>query len=140
MDVYARNFIRVSLICLVLGLVMGLGMVMHPAMIAYRPVHVHLLLLGFMTNMVFGVGYHIIPRFQGYAVIPRGAATLHLYLSTVGLALMIAGWLLGHGTGGRVSAPPGFLLFLGSLAVMAGVGVFLVIIWRRLVPAQRKAV
>lgn len=140
MEIYARNFIRVSLICLILGLIMGLAMVIHPNLLMYRSVHVHLLLLGFMAMMIFGVGYHIIPRFQGHAIIPRAWATLHLYLASGGLSLMIVGWILGRGTGGSVMQASGFLLFLGALGEFTGVIIFLAILWRGLIPVQRKAV
>jgi len=140
MEPYARNFVRVSLISLLLGLLFGLAMVIHPNMILYRPLHVHLLLLGFMANMIFGVGYHIIPRFQGHAVISRSGAGLHLVVANLGLVLMLLGWVLGRGTGGSVAQAPGFLLLLGALGEIAGVLIFLVILWRGLVPVQRKAV
>jgi len=131
MESYARNFVRVSVISLLLGMVLGLGMASSPAMIAYRPVHTHLLLIGFMSMMIFGVGYHIIPRFQGHAIIPWAWATLHFWLSTTGLVLMLSGWIL------RIRIE-GFdwLLPVGGGLEFLGVLIFLSIMWRGLKPSR----
>ena len=131
MAVYARNFIRVSLISLLLGFALGLEMIIHPAAVVYRPIHVHLLLLGFMSNMVFGVGYHIIPRFQGHVRIPDLWANLHLHLAVWGLIAMIVGWVARLKMAG---SPLRHLLLVGGIAEMVGVLLFLVIMFRGLVP------
>ena len=70
MESYARNFVKISVLSIVIGMLLGLGMASSEVMMRYLPVHTHLLLVGFMANMIFGVGYHIIPRFQGHAIIP----------------------------------------------------------------------
>ena len=65
MEWFVRRFIRASLIWLALGNTLGLCMAAHPAWIIYRPAHVHMNLVGFVTMMIFGVGYHVVPRFTG---------------------------------------------------------------------------
>ena len=43
-------FLRTSLIWLVVGVTLGLGMAMLPAWVIYRAAHIHMLLLGFVTE------------------------------------------------------------------------------------------
>jgi hypothetical protein len=134
LETYARNFVRVALISLILGMSLGLAMAMFPALILYRPLHVHLLLLGFMAMMVFGIGYHIVPRFQGHAVIPRVWATVHFHLAAWGLALMSLGWIF---TRQESSGFEKAFLHLGGLMEWLGMWIFLVILWRGLKPVKR---
>jgi hypothetical protein len=131
MALFARNFIRLCLICLLLGFVLGLEMVIHPGAVIYRPIHVHLLLIGFMSNMVFGVAYHILPRFQGHVRIPDLWAALHLHLAGWGLLAMVVGWIARLKMAG---SPLAHLLLVGGIAECVGVLIFLVIIMRGLVP------
>jgi len=131
MESYARNFIRVSILSLLLGMLLGLAMAGSTALTVYIPVHTHLLLIGFMAMMIFGVGYHIIPRFQGHAQIPWAWATLHFWLASAGLVLMLLGWVLRIQRRG-----PSWILELGGGLEFTGVIVFLVIIWRGLRSAK----
>jgi hypothetical protein len=131
MESYARNFVKISVLSIVIGMLLGLGMASSEVMMRYLPVHTHLLLVGFMANMIFGVGYHIIPRFQGHAIIPWAWATLHFYLSLIGLLLMLTGWTL------RLNGIPMlWVLPLGGYLEFAGVLIFLVIMWRGLSPIR----
>ncbi len=131
MATYARNFIRLCLISLALGFLLGIEMIIHPAALAYRPIHAHLLLLGFMANMVFGVGYHILPRFQGHVTIPDMWASVHLHLAGWGLLAMIVGWFARLKL---IDSPLGHLLLVGGLAECVGVLIFVTIIMKGLVP------
>ena len=58
-------FLKAGLVWLVLGVTLGLCMAAHPPLLAWRAAHIHMLLLGFVTGMIFGVGYHVFPRFAG---------------------------------------------------------------------------
>lgn len=131
MENYARNFVKVSVISLLLGMLLGLAMAGSTKLTVYVPVHTHLLLIGFMAMMIFGVGYHIIPRFQGHAIIPWAWATLHFWFSTIGLVLMLTGWVL------RIrGAGPSWILELGGGLQLLGVIIFLGIMWRGLSPIK----
>ena len=55
MEWFVRWFIRASLVWLALGITLGLCMAAHPGWIIYRPAHVHMNLVGFVTMMIFGV-------------------------------------------------------------------------------------
>lgn len=58
-------YLRMSVIYFVLGGMFGIALLLFPSESGYYiPVHVHLNLLGFMSMMIYGVGYHILPRFS----------------------------------------------------------------------------
>ena len=99
--------------------VLGVGMAVQPLWIIYRPAHLHLNLLGFVTMMIYGVAYHVVPRFTGHALHARRLAGWHWWISNVGLALMVAGFLLRPhvaGAGGPLLAVGGALSALGAYA------------------------
>ena len=55
-------------------------MAVRPAWAVYRPAHVHMLLLGFVTMMIYGVAYHVVPRFAGF---PLHGLTLEAILNAL---------------------------------------------------------
>jgi len=122
MDWFARVFVQASLVWLALGVSVGAAMAVHPAWTIYRPVHMHMTLLGFVTMMIFGVGYHVLPRFVGRPLWSKRLAGVHVWASNVGLAVMCVGFALrvsSHvdpvvgttvlGTGGALSAIGAYL-------------------------------
>lgn len=127
MEPFVRRFIRASLVWLGVGVVLGVAMAVwpHHAMI-YRPAHAHANLLGFVSMMIFGVAYHVIPRFTGRPLHNRGLAGLHLWLANLGLGLLVLAWI--------APALPGSRALLGGGALLAGLGAFTFIynIWRTL--------
>jgi cytochrome c oxidase cbb3-type subunit 1 len=128
---FVKNFIRSSLVWLGTGVLLGLWLVVAPVQaVMYRPAHLHANLLGFVSMMIFGVAYHVIPRFIGAPLWSRSAAGLHLWLANAGLALMIAGWMIRPA---RYTTGSGVLI---AGAFLSAVGTFLFItnIWRTLAP------
>ena len=124
---FVRNFVRSSLVWLAVGGLLGLGMAFVPGdALVYRPAHVHANLLGFVSMMIFGVAYHVMPRFAGRPLPSRRLPTVHLWLANAGLAFLVGGWVL------RPSLQlPGDLL-VRSGAVLSGVGIalFIGVIWK----------
>lgn len=55
--------------------------------------HGHVMLLGFVTMMIYGVGLHVLPRFFGRALYSERLATAQFYTANIGLWLLAAGWL-----------------------------------------------
>jgi cbb3-type cytochrome oxidase subunit 1 len=97
----------------------------------------HANLLGFVSMMIFGVAYHVIPRFTGRPLHRPAAAALHLWVANAGLAGMVSGFIL------RIYRwQPGMaLLGTGAVLSAAGAALFIYNIWRTLdVPAPRPAV
>lgn len=123
MDTATRAFIYCSLAYLAVGAVLGGVMGMDPeGWMAFRFVHVHLLLLGFMGMMVYGVGYFILPRFNAVPLAWPRLVPLHLWTANVGLvamALSYDGLLLSADLFPPAAALEVFsiLLFVGNLGV-----------------------
>jgi len=128
MEWFVRNFIRASLVWLGLGVLIGVSMAFWPAAIMYRPAHMHANLLGFVSMMIFGVAYHIIPRFSGNPLHSRLLAGIHLWVANSGLALMVAGFLA------RVTwyAAGSLLIAVGATVSAAGAFFFIYNLWRTL--------
>src|SRR5690606_14984177 len=55
--------------------------------------HAHLMLVGFVGMMIFGVGLHVLPRFVGRALFSERLADAQFALANAGLVAMVAGWL-----------------------------------------------
>lgn len=134
MDPFVRRFIRSSLVWLGVGVLIGAAMALDPALAAFRTAHMHANLLGFVSMMIFGVAYHVIPRFTGRPLHSPRAAAAHLWVANAGLAGMVAGFVL------RVFRWEAGMPVLGAGAVLSATGAFLFIhnIWRTLdAPAPR---
>jgi cbb3-type cytochrome oxidase subunit 1 len=122
MDWFARVFVQASLVWLALGVTVGAAMAIHPAWTIYRPVHMHMTLLGFVTMMIFGVGYHVLPRFVGRPLWSKRLAGVHVWASNVGLAVMCVGFAL------RVSShvdPVVGTTVLGAGGALSAIGAYL---------------
>ncbi|MCF6093138.1 hypothetical protein L1765_03900 [Microaerobacter geothermalis] len=87
---YTKYFIIGSISYLVVGTFMGVLFLFWPEMIKFRVIHVHLNLLGFMAMMIYGVLYHVLPRFIGHPLYKEKLAWIHVYLANIGLIGMIA--------------------------------------------------
>jgi cbb3-type cytochrome oxidase subunit 1 len=126
MDWFVRAFMKASLTWLGLGVTLGVAMAAHPGWTVYRPAHVHMNLLGFVTMMIFGVGYHVLPRFSGHALHSRRLAGLHCGLANLGLATMVVGFGLAPHLGGRATP----ILAAGGTLSALGAYLFIFNIWR----------
>jgi cbb3-type cytochrome oxidase subunit 1 len=125
---FVRAFLKASLAWLALGVTVGVAMAAHPVWTVYRLAHVHMLLLGFVTMMIFGVAYHVIPRFVGFGLHRPALAGVHWWLANVGLALMVGGFVarvVEPATGTVVLAVGGVLSALGAY-------LFVYVLWRTL--------
>ena len=105
MEWFVRAFIKASLAWLGLGVTLGVAMAAEPAWIVYRPAHVHMNLLGFVTMMIYGVAYHVLPRFSGHPLFYRQLPALHWALANLGLATMVVGFGLRPHLGGERFPP-----------------------------------
>lgn len=118
MDWFVSAFLKASLTWLALGVTLGVAMAVHPAWGVYYPAHVHMNLLGFVTMMIYGVAYHVVPRFVGRPIRRRWLATAQWYLSNVGLAGMVAGFAIRpHAS--SVAAP-----ILAAGGIMSAIGAY----------------
>ncbi len=126
MEWFVRAFVKASLAWLTLGVTLGVAMAAHPAWIVYRPVHLHLNLLGFVTMMIYGVAYHVIPRFSGHPLHSRALAGAHWWVSNVGLLLMASGFMLRP----HLLPADTLLLVVGGVCSALGAYAFAYGLWR----------
>ncbi|MEX2572088.1 MAG: hypothetical protein WD737_12380 [Gemmatimonadota bacterium] len=132
MEIFVRRFIRASLVWLGTGVLIGVSMAFWPnEAIVYRPAHVHANLLGFVSMMIFGVAYHVIPRFTGNPLHSRRMARAHLWIANSGLALLVGGWVarVMWGTAGVI------MVRSGAAISAVGAAFFIYNLWRTLEPA-----
>ena len=125
METFVRRFLQGSLASLGLGVTLGLAIAIEPRWVVYRPAHAHLNVLGFVTFMIYGVAYHVIPRFTGRMLHSRRLAVAHLWSSAVGLASLVSGFLLlpsSAGMGRVALAAGGVLSAIGAYAFIYNVG------------------
>jgi cbb3-type cytochrome oxidase subunit 1 len=125
-DWFVVRFIKAALVWLGLGVTLGVAMAAHPLWIIYRPAHMHMNLLGFVTMMIFGVGYHVLPRFFGHPLYSKRLGGAHWWLSNVGLGLMVVGFIMAPHVGAR-SIP---VVATGGVLSAAGAFAFIFNIWR----------
>ena len=123
-------YIRAALIYLLLGFTIGAlllahkGVPIHPALWGWLPVHVELLLTGWILQLVLGVAFWITPRLRS----TRGnvkAAYLAFFLLNLGI------WLVIGASIGRIG---GWLSFIGRLCQFMGVISFVLAQWPRIIP------
>jgi len=133
MDKYAKAFIKSSLIYLGIGTIMGIAMLVLPDhRFALTRVHVHILLLGFTAMMIYGVGYHILPRFMGRPVYSHRLGNFQVWLANITLIGLSVSWVLEASQGG----------FWHILAILFGVGqgvsifMFIFNLWKSMIPTK----
>jgi cbb3-type cytochrome oxidase subunit 1 len=92
-----RWFIAAALVYALLGGLIGLAWLVNPALLPPLGLraHAHLMLVGFVGMMVFGVGLHVLPRFTGRALFSERAADAQFWLANLGLLALVGGWLGG---------------------------------------------
>jgi cbb3-type cytochrome oxidase subunit 1 len=128
MDWYVKAFLKASLLWLAAGVSLGIGMAVHPAWAVYRTAHLHMNLLGFVSMMIFGVAYHVIPRFTGHQLHSRRLAGVQWWLANVGLALFVAGLALLPRT--MYATPARVIVAAGGLLSAAAAYIFVYNVWR----------
>lgn len=126
MDWYVRAFLRSAVVWLAAGVTLGLAMAAHPPLIALRTAHIHMNLLGFVAMMIFGVGYHVFPRFAGVPLHRPALATAHWWLANVGLLLLAAGFAARHAAPAPWVRPA---LIAGGLLSAAGAYAYAWNVW-----------
>ena len=74
--------------------------------------HAHIVLVGFVTMVIFGIAYHILPRFAGKPLHSEAWAAAHFWLAAPATAAMAIGFT-------HAFAAP--LLWAGGAAQFAGI-------------------
>ena len=92
----------------------------------YRPAHAHMNVVGFLVMMVFGVGYQLLPRLFGGPLWSPTLAVAHLWLANLGLAAMVAGFMLAP----HIGAPGNMVTTAGGTLYTIGAMLFVVNLWK----------
>jgi len=120
MDKFVKGFIVMSIVYLGISTVLGLVMLGNPDMMAIKFVHSHLNMLGWVSMMIYGVGYHILPRFMGRPLYSNKIGETHFWLANVSLVGMLAFYCL------NVFDPGGaYLTFAIVFGVVQALAIFL---------------
>ncbi len=90
MDKFVKGFIVMSIVYLGISTVLGLIMLGNPNMLAIKVVHSHLNMLGWVSMMIYGVGYHILPRFMGRPLYSNRIGEAQFWLANISLVGMLA--------------------------------------------------
>jgi len=94
MDKFVKGFIVMSVVYLGISAILGIIMLGNQHMLAMKFVHSHLNMLGWVSMMIFGVGYHILPRFMGRPLYSNRLAEVQFYLANVSLVVMLVFYTL----------------------------------------------
>lgn len=89
MDRFARWFVLMSIVYLGLAAVLGIAMLGSSKAMQLKFVHSHLMLLGWVSMMIYGVGYHILPRFMGRPLYSTKLGDIQFWLANIGLIVML---------------------------------------------------
>ncbi len=126
-DWFVTWFLKGSLVWLALTVLLAVAMALDPMLTVYRTAHMHMALLGFVTQMIYGVALHVIPRFFGHPLVHRRLAAAQFWLAQLGLALMVTGFVAR--INGAVRPAAWTLGIGGSLSAFAALA-FVFCLWR----------
>ncbi len=129
MDKFVKGFIVMSVVYLGLSTIMGILMLAHQDLLALKFVHSHLNMLGWVSMMIYGVGYHILPRFMGRPLYSNKIGEAQFWLANISLVGLLLFYVVNtyspSGTSrmlmvlfGSVQAISIFLLFYNMLMTL----------------------
>jgi len=133
MPILSRWFLRSAIVCLILALALGVaaaGLLRAPFGPAFAPFALHLLVVGWATQMIFGVAFWMFPRLQpdrsfGNPVLGWAA------FASLNAGLLMRGafepWVALHGP-----APgTGTALMASALLQLVAVLAMVALLWKR---------
>ena len=126
MDWSSRAFLKACLAWFGVGTTLGAVMAAWPSTTMYRAAHFHLNLLGFVSMMIFGVAYHVIPRFVGHPLHRPRLAVAHWWIANAGLIVLTLGFVLVTSIGARAFP----VRALGGALSAIGAYLFIYNLWR----------
>jgi len=129
MDKFVKGFIVMSVVYLGVSTIMGILMLAHQDLLALKFVHSHLNMLGWVSMMIYGVGYHILPRFMGRPLYSNKIGEAQFWLANISLVGLLLFYVLNtyspSGTSrmlmvlfGSVQAVSIFLFFYNMLMTL----------------------
>ena len=131
MDKYSKAFVKASLIYLGLGAITGIGLVLWPGIrFTMTRVHTHINLLGFIAMMIYGVGYHILPRFMGRPVYSAHLGIAQVWLANMTLIGLSISWILEASQGGIWH----YWVILFGIGQAVSIFLFIINLWMSMMP------
>jgi cbb3-type cytochrome oxidase subunit 1 len=128
---YTTAFVWAALAYFTVGIVLGLAMAIQPNwMGTLRVAHAHVNLLGWVSMFIYGVAYHVLPRFSGRPLHSPRLADVHVVLANVGL--------IGMAVGFAVWGPGPVVAVSGALEAVGGL-CFVYNIARTIAPERARA-
>ncbi len=119
-----RLYIVLGALYLVIGMVLGIVMGIRQDFLL-SPVHAHINLVGFAAHGIFGLVYKAWPELKGGAI-----AAAQFWLFVVGAPLLMVGIAIAMTTNNPA------LAIVGSMLVILGALLFLIVTGRRLLRAS----
>jgi cytochrome c oxidase cbb3-type subunit 1 len=89
MDRFVKGFIVMSVVYLGVAAILGIVMLGNQNAMGMKFVHSHLNMLGWVSMMIYGVGYHILPRFMGRPLYSNKIGEAQFYLANISLVAML---------------------------------------------------
>jgi len=86
----------------------------------WRLAHTHLNLAGFVIMFIFGIAYHVLPRFAGKPLHSEAWASAHFWVATLATAGMVIGFIV---------PAVAVLLWTGSVAQLVGIVLGVLNLW-----------
>jgi hypothetical protein len=121
MEKFPRYFIIAAITYLLTGVAVGIGVAMGEFdVLNGRFAHAHLNLAGFMAMFIYGVAYHILPRFNATPIKRPALVGVHFYAVNVGLVGMVLSALAN----GVYSGGPAHTAFMAS-GILEAAGILL---------------
>ena len=135
MPTLSRWLIRTALVCCAAAFLLGLALVIaplrarYPVLAAAWPTYIHLLVVGWITQLIMGVAFWMFPRVQRRPALASDRPGWIVYASiNLGLACRLIGEPVAAAHVGR---PLGWLLPLSAALQLIGVVTFVIGIWPR---------
>lgn len=134
MPTVTRWFIKTSFVCLGLALLAGILLALQPllqlaALSGIFPIYIHLLVFGWLTQLVFGVVFWMFPKYSNER--PRGSESLAWWtygLLNLGLLLRLIAEPVNAVQPGALV---GWMLVLAALVQLAAGVAFVANTWAR---------
>jgi hypothetical protein len=124
MNALSIRCIKAAFVYLACGIALGVWFAVDRATGALlRPLHAELNLWGWATLLIYGMAYHMLPRFAGRAPRWPRLAAAQSWLAIAGVALVTAGWI------GVVRALPLAQLVLVAGGMLQVVAAALFVLW-----------
>lgn len=130
-DLVATRFTSVSMIYFFIGCILGAVMFLWPDRIySIMPAHAHINLVGFVSMMIFGVSYHMFPRFADRPLYSIKIASLQFTIINIGLL----GMVLVFGLADRNGMTYRILLPTFGMILTVSFGLYTYNTWKTITP------